>query len=505
MNKNADSGIKYLILDINTPISQYIYLITENYSDFCDSVRDLLDNKVMLQTSILGKLLACALALNDRTLSEYILHSCKLPEVLRACEILDSRRLLTQLTKRKEKLKNTSKINTIDTTMKTLLEYGTTTCPIVFSLTKSKTKMIKKYWLSKIPVDKLEFYALMYKLDYWKQLADILHLKNTDFQLDWFLQYVYGNDAPAGTCVNECKNLTKENSFGLISKYKPDYNYLRQLSTIFDHRAYSVICTYTELDVLLWWLNEFVNYEEALSIVSNRLSENELLTNLPYGVIIDKIFMLRSFGLVGNRKKIYDKLLIIAERLLKQYSLKLTKCVVFGDASGSMEVAIKTSSIITSILSVLCGAELNIFRATNSIINDVPKTIGDVIKFNETCRACDGTSPASSLARYYLSKTPVNTIIIVTDEEENGQSNGLRFFEMFCRYCETIKAVPNLIFVSFLRQGEKGQMFPRLKEKFGEHVHQFIFDRNKPDLTKLDSILSKLSVFQQYHEGHESN
>jgi hypothetical protein len=240
---------------------------------------------------------------------------------------------------------------------------------------------------------------------------------------------------------------------------------------------------------------------------------------LPYGVIIDKLFVIENIlkpvtsqywhkkesnALEAKRsdilKSLRAKLLSLAEKLLEKYSLKLKNTVVFGDASSSMEVAIKTSGIITSILCAICNADLHIFRTTNQHIINPPKTVNDVIIFNKTCHAMDMTSPASSLDYYYSSKKKVETIIIVTDEEENTRSSGMTFAEMFDKYCKEMKFVPKLIFVSFLKKGDKGKMFLELKEKYSqyvEYIQQHIFDIKTPDLTKLDSVLNKLSMLQE--------
>ena len=52
--------------------------------------------------------------------------------------------------------------------------------------------------------------------------------------------------------------------------------------------------------------------------------------------------------------------------------------VVIGDASGSMEVAIKTSSIIAGLLTALTSAQLCFFNTENRYAPYLPKTIEEV-------------------------------------------------------------------------------------------------------------------------------
>ena len=52
--------------------------------------------------------------------------------------------------------------------------------------------------------------------------------------------------------------------------------------------------------------------------------------------------------------------------------------VVIGDASGSMEVAIRTSTIIAGMLTVLTSAKLCFFNTENRDAPYLPKTIEEV-------------------------------------------------------------------------------------------------------------------------------
>lgn len=529
MNKETDSSIKNMMLDSNTAISQYVSFIINSREEFYECISQFIFTNTSLNTTTLGKILACVLAVNDRTMAEQILSSklYKLPEVLKACEILDSRRLYVQLGKKLNNLTKNGKIGAINCKINNLLEMndclGNSYTGINLSLTKSKAKMIKKYWINKILPDKLEFYALSYGLEHWKNLANMLHIKPSDFTVNWFLEYVYGKEAPRDSIVYACKNINDTNVLEMTMKFKPDYNFLRQTNVKLNNASRAIISTYTDVNILLWWLNEFADSEDSLEIINNRFIEDENVMTLPYGVVIDKLFFIenllrpqtntRSYlestapmiQTLNTKKSnalqsLHSKLLNMAERLLKKYSLKLKNTVVFGDASSSMEVAIKTSSIITSILCAICNAELQIFRTKNEHIKNPPKTVDDVIKFNKSCKASDMTSPAASLDFYYSRKQKVGTIIIVTDEEENTPSSGMMFSQMFDKYCKEMNFVPKLIFVSFLNKGNNGKMYTELKNKYPQYVEymqQHIFDVKCPDLTKLDSVLNKLAMLQE--------
>ena len=86
---------------------------------------------------------------------------------------------------------------------------------------------------------------------------------------------------------------------------------------------------------------------------------------------------------------------------------------------------------------------------------------------------------------------------MVTDEEENANGTTAdgatwRFYNLFMKYRETVYPA-QLIFVSFLNhQHSAGQMYEEFVRNNVPNVSQFKFDRERPDLTKLDSILGKL-------------
>jgi hypothetical protein len=515
--------------DAETHLSYYAVLIKENSQLFCECLLSFLgDESTVLSSSTIAKCLACALSVATQTHNhEYVRQilysrSVKLPEVLKACEILDSARLYRQLQKKRAHLTNSGKITRLDQQIHNLKVLndglgGEVELALTFSLTSSKIKIIREHWVSLIPADKLEFYALMYDLSSWKKLADLMHLKASHFSVPWFLDYAFGKPAPEDSIVSICKNIRTMSASDVektILKYKPDYDFLRTVKVPLTDHAKTAIATYTNPNTLLWWLDQFITVPSALDAIVNAAN-----FELPYGVLIDKLFLARSklttrasrqinrhtfvveTKLEPNKDssvyKLYERLLSLAEEKLHTYQLNLESPVaIFGDGSGSMEVAIKTSSIIMSVLCAICNAEMNIFRTGCEPIDNPPKCVNDVIHFNEVTRAKDSTNPAASLAPYYVSGKKLNTIIVVTDEEENQKQMNMNFWEMFDAYCKKLNFVPRVIFISFLTVGNKGQMISEVERRFPhymENIKQFRFNRGEPDLSKLDSILMLLS------------
>ena len=182
--------------------------------------------------------------------------------------------------------------------------------------------------------------------------------------------------------------------------------------------------------------------------------------------------------------------------------------VVLGDASSSMQVAINTSSIITSLLCSLADAELHLFKDKDIRCDNPPRTVTEVVAYAKQMQASSSTSPAASLYYYYKNKKPVKTFVIVTDEEENTDYQGRThwclmsnadkmFADLYDKYCAEIGPA-KLVFVSFTNPTSDGQMVTALKKKIGEaKVAEFVsvykFDGRNPDLSKLDYMLEKLA------------
>jgi hypothetical protein len=61
-----------------------------------------------------------------------------------------------------------------------------------------------------------------------QELADLVHLHPTDFQLAWFLAFVFGQPAPEESLVVQAQLLTPENAEELVTRFKFPYSFLRK-------------------------------------------------------------------------------------------------------------------------------------------------------------------------------------------------------------------------------------------------------------------------------------
>jgi uncharacterized membrane protein YgcG len=600
----------------NESLSVNLEYYESNKHKYTTDIQLLYQNKVEFTIMTKAKLIAIALHKHDHEFAKFLLKEAKMVEVLKACEILDSRRYTVQLHKKLAcytKNSNTSKqkLNKLNDELK---QYQNLNDNVHMSLTQSKATIIINHWIKQLPKDQLEFYAIMYELSIWKKLINLLHTKTTDFQLDWFQKYVYGEKAPLNSFVSKSSSIDKDNVYDIIQEYKPVYNFLRSHKIIKellinDNKLKGMIAEYTPLNVILWFYWEELHCPEVDKILVKRLDEEQV--NLPYGKLVDRLMlfptkiiypdtdnlephydsfanrgsmargrgishytsrggrgssnsrgghgfsyrggrgssnnrggrgssngrgrgtMIRGRGgywfqnsdnydddiydqihnmdyenlpieelLSKDRELLFNKLLAIAEDKLKRYAIKLDDpTVVLCDASGSMEIAIKTSSIVTSILVAVCRSALHVFNSEDKVM-EAPENVVEAIKFSNTCKAEGGTSPAASLYPYYSEKKEVKTFIIITDEQENEGYKGMSFASMFKEYLQMFPDT-KLIFISFLEKEDKGFMCNQLKAVIPEYTPiQFRFDPSRPDLTKLDHILGSISkIDSDYNDG----
>jgi len=170
-----------------------------------------------------------------------------------------------------------------------------------------------------------------------------------------------------------------------------------------------------------------------------------------------------------------------------------TAVAVFGDASGSMEVAIKCACALGSLFSAVLKADLVFFNDKPFDPPKVPRTAREAIAVVEAVKAGGGTAMAAPLYRYYETKKKVDLFIMVSDEEENTSYQTYRFLDLFQKYKKEVNPSTKVCFVSFLAVGVPGQ----LKTQFdgaGVVARQLRLDKQRPDTSKFDALLGMITL-----------
>eukprot|EP01012_Entosiphon_sulcatum_P020153 TRINITY_DN25136_c0_g1_i1.p1 TRINITY_DN25136_c0_g1~~TRINITY_DN25136_c0_g1_i1.p1 ORF type:complete len:439 (+),score=77.25 TRINITY_DN25136_c0_g1_i1:953-2269(+) len=196
------------------------------------------------------------------------------------------------------------------------------------------------------------------------------------------------------------------------------------------------------------------------------------------------------------KSPLYAALVPVAENRLAECCLPIdTPMAVLGDCSGSMHVAVRTASIVASVLTYIGSSELLFFNGGPLPPPLVPTTVKDVLLVSHFTRAQGSTAPASALEHFLLKKKTLASVIVVTDEEEEDQGKelGLSFCQTLRRYRDEVCATTRVVLISFLEKNAKGRMLSDL-ESANIPTVQFRFNGERPDLSKLDALLGQLAT-----------
>ncbi|XP_052787806.1 uncharacterized protein LOC128222742 [Mya arenaria] len=521
VDKNVTS---YFVGSVST--DEHFEAQSKNRDRYAAAMAVLQKNGVDIAQNARIRALAAAWARHDYSLAEAFLQDRTrfgLLEVLKAVTLLDSGRQVRVLEKKLKRLQTSAgkaKPHTLGK-LKSDIDNLNTNKPLNGTASGAVCKHIRR-WVKRFTAEELEFYAIHFPKDPWKKLADIVHFHpKEDFtSMDWFLPYCFGGAAPEGSMVERCQALVAKNSTdtdmdinALIKEFPIPYTVVKpHLSKLTDDSKARIASCEKKLDTLLWWYED-LKCAAVDEIILKRVEGGEEI-NLPNGKLLERLLYLKMLREnISNQRCYYGSdpapekrtadetiapffkyLIPPCQKKVDAISLSLeTPIVVIGDASGSMEVAIRTSSIIAGLLSAICQAKLVFFNTENRHAPYVPKNIEEVLQLAVDTRAGGGTTPAASLWPFYNEKEVVKTFIIVTDEEENGKCHDMYFDEMFQKYHDEVFPV-KIVFVSFFyNQTNRGHMLPKLETR-GFKPMRFVFDTSRPDLTKLDKLFGMLAT-----------
>jgi hypothetical protein len=248
----------------------------------------------------------------------------------------------------------------------------------------------------------------------------------------------------------------------------------------------AAVARYETLDTLLWYYEE-LRCAAVDQAIARRLDAGEG-SRLGCGKLMERVMVFRDL-----KAPFWEKLLPLVDRQLARMKLPLDPpVVVLGDASSSMTVAIRVATIIGSVLTVVTHADLRFFNQALLRPAIVPRTTRDVLGVTDHTPATGMTAPAAALWPSLEKRELVRSFLVVTDEEENTPCQNMLFDAMLAKYrAECFPA--RVTFVSFIGQKAVGQMTAALKLKEIPY-RQVRLDRERPDLTRLDTILGELAV-----------
>ena len=355
-------------------------------------------------------------------------------------------------------------------------------------------------WVRFVSIEELRHFIAEFGLDMWKQLADLIHVNPSSAQLPFFFSFAFDPKKtvlPADLAFymkfKEAKASTPDAFLSDLIQHKTPYTLIRKVCTAkpstWSEKTKHAIAQYTNISTLIWWLEE-LHCELVEKLVVKRLQQGEKL-NYGYGKVMERLMTACKI-----KSQITMELIPHAENSLGSYSIPLkTPMAVLGDCSGSMQVAVRTSSIIVSLLAALGNATLYFFNSKCVRPPFVPRTIKEVLVCSEEIVADGSTSPAAALEPLYFTKKKVETLVVVTDEKENdpGPRSGLKFHQLVKKYRDEVSPNVFIVLVSFLSPSETGDMAAMLFAT-GIQFTQCRLNGARPDLSKLDQLLGKLSL-----------
>lgn len=496
----------------------------DNASEYVSATTEILSNKDLnrsVSNINKGRIIATFLSNKNQTwIKEGIFD---LPEILTGCQILDARREIKQNLikrgkiesemvdadkKRKRRLKHKlkhlndrkNKLNRLIGDVRGL------------SLTSSKVKIVVN-WIRSLTKEQLFYRALMFDRKPWCELADLCHPNPKDFAYEWFLPYCFQpNNLPKESDLYRLKNGSVDELCELYKNGIVPYEYIRlKFSNHIPDNLAKEVARKENLRTLIWYHHELPYTVNP--ILAQRLRETDL--DLPYSKIVDITSKLPEYS------ELYSVLVGVAEKKLRKYTLTLpSPVVVFGDASASMQVAIRTSGIISSLLCAMSKAKLHLFNQYDTEINSPPRSVKEALRFNQTMKARGCTCPAVSLKQYYDRREVVKTFFVVSDEEENtpwegaqswNSAVGEKFFSgIFRQYIRQVYKA-KCIFITFTdKPHDDGIMVHALKsmltpKEFTDCVSVYKFSKSNPDLRKFDAVLADLAEYKSSESEDTTN
>lgn len=497
--------LKHLFLQEAT-LTEHFDAQTQHYSHYTSLLLLLLSQNIELSHGTRSRVLAAFWARRDYELAEHILAQPQwgLPDMIKALRFLDSERRCRAYEKRLARLEaqgsaTAATLGQLRSKIKALQDE-----PGVGSLSGALAKRVRR-WVRSLTAERLEEYVLSMPHEPWQELADMVHLRQEDFQLDWFLPVIYGAAPLENTMLSDC--LGWVNTYGkgtkeantkaatetlqaIVETWQVPYSFIRMHVTLEEQESKQALARYESLDTLLWYYEE-LSCPAVAKLIQSRLEEGETPT-FGYGKLVERL-------LAFERMEVPFQQALIDAATKRLSALKLpleAPVVVLGDASSSMDAAIRVATILGSLLTAITGAELHFFNGSHFPAPTMPRDVDGVLEVVKHVRASGCTSPAAALAPFYENNQLVRHFIVVTDEEENtsakAKGRSLMFADIMHRYREEVYPA-KVAFVSFLRNPQQtGQMVKALEAREIPCL-QFRLSQARPDLTKTDALLGLLA------------
>eukprot|EP00539_Tryblionella_compressa_P000171 CAMPEP_0178746344 /NCGR_PEP_ID=MMETSP0744-20121128/7760_1 /TAXON_ID=913974 /ORGANISM="Nitzschia punctata, Strain CCMP561" /LENGTH=575 /DNA_ID=CAMNT_0020399551 /DNA_START=11 /DNA_END=1738 /DNA_ORIENTATION=+ len=536
----------------------HVHALYKYQEDYIGELRENIKNGNLsdnLQGVPLHVVLVALEATDNHNDFKALLQTCEaVPEVMKACNFLDGHREIRQIKRKisqkqdlpeedrmkKRKGKRARKIDKLRSRLHKLEAFmcvsddsyhrHTSNLPCIqahtdtavresiesVSLSGSVARAICK-WAKTLKPGLLEFAMIQNLQDPWRELADKVHFKPSDFSVPYFLTDVYNSEKIPDDCfVAVMRKLQQAppseiaQTFAEVAQRYPQiyeaYPSLRLNVNIFrSSETVSTMAKNMPLDTLVWYFEELQSStnKSTGNILKDRLNEHGAIETLlnnnsklnAFGKLLERILMFERHGhgeVAGLLTEIAAHRLNMMKEKFHYVRTLNKKIAVFGDKSASMQAAIDAATIFASMACACLDGELSFFdsRLVPSPHNK-PSTVKQALEVCRAVRANHCTALAAALWPYYEKRLFVDVIVLVTDEEENMSCNGHRFAALLKMYKETVNPKVALIII---RVGFGDRNFEQSLVRNGITATTVTIDGRRPDLTKFDSLLLEVTA-----------
>eukprot|EP01083_Nonionella_stella_P145328 455153_1 len=176
------------------------------------------------------------------------------------------------------------------------------------------------------------------------------------------------------------------------------YDYKKKMDEAIPPEAKHILAENAPLEDVLWWYDELHSVEVEMEVMQRLKDSLERKENIfnddsqrsNYGKLMERLLLFRE-----QKYKFVPFLTNHAQLRLENIKFddlnsedSFIRCAVLGDASGSMEVAIKSSCIIASLLSVALSADLKFFNSNVFDPPVIPRNVAQTIERRKSKLIC---------------------------------------------------------------------------------------------------------------------
>lgn len=374
-------------------------------------------------------------------------------------------------------------------------------------VTKALCKRVRA-WFRRIPAAALEYLLLTCELEAlkaWRHVMDCVHAKPDDFALSFFPAVVfcgrqhvptdhmvhmcYGEALNVGSLPALCSSFPRlANAYALVHKAVPPSQMSDTSKAWFAQRA--------PLSDVIWWYEE-LHCPGSEAALMQRLSQpdadlSEGQYDISFGKLMERYMVFQGMGasfapLLASRAE------AALGSLVQHHPTTGLRVAILGDASGSMEVAVRTAAILGGLLSSVMDARLEFFDAGIRPQGLQPKSAAEVLDVATGTPAYGTTNPAAALQAFVDAGERIDLFVLVTDEGENGTSRGSSFAQLMKQYKRDVHAGAQVFFISFLPPNVTAGPMQVALAQLGIGAHSFKLDLHRPDLSKFSGLLGKLN------------